>query len=128
MIKVNYDTETTLVKGYYPDSINYTSIPEPFIEIENNAQILDKRTCVVGGIYQEYVAPESVLLEQNRKDKVFQCKSYLNATDKYFIEAQDTGESDYPQKAARQQAREAIIELKACTTLEELNAININFE
>jgi len=57
MIKVNYDTESTLVKGYYPDSIRYNSIPEPFIEIEDYAQILDKEMCVINDIYKEYVKP-----------------------------------------------------------------------
>jgi len=66
-IKVNYDTETTLVKGYYPDSITYTSIPEPFIEIEDDVQDNSKQMCVIDGIYQEYVTPTSVLLEQPKQ-------------------------------------------------------------
>jgi hypothetical protein len=77
-IKVNYDIETTLVKGYYPDSINYASIPEPFIEIEDNAQVLDKQMCVVDGIYQEYVMPDNVLLAQARKTKIAQLKLERN--------------------------------------------------
>jgi len=77
-IKVNYDTETTLVKGYYPDSINYTLIPEPFIEIEDDAQVLDKQMCVIDGIYQEYVMPDSVLLAQTRKTKIAQLKLERN--------------------------------------------------
>jgi hypothetical protein len=67
-------------------------------------------------------------LGQLKAQKISQCKNYLNATDKYFIEAQDTNTNSYPQKVSRQQAREAIPLLKSCTTLEELNAININFE
>jgi hypothetical protein len=57
MIKVNYDTKTTLVLGYYPDSINYASIPEPFIEIENGTQNYTKQMCVIDGVYQEYILP-----------------------------------------------------------------------
>ena len=75
MIKVNYDIETTLVKGYYPDFINYASIPEPFIQIENDAQVLDKQMCVVDGVYQEYVTPDSVLLEQGKQTKINQLKA-----------------------------------------------------
>ena len=55
MIKVNYDPQTTLVKGYYSDSINYASIPEPFIEIEESEQDNSKQMCVISGNYQEYI-------------------------------------------------------------------------
>lgn len=72
MIKVNYDTQTTLVTGYYPDSINYNSIPEPFIEIENEAQDNSKTMCVIGGEYQEYVKPDSKLLEESKDLKLSQ--------------------------------------------------------
>ena len=74
MIKVHYDTETTLVKGYYPDFIKYKSIPEPFIEIEDNAQILNGEMCVVNGVYQEYVKPDDVLLEEEKLSKISQIK------------------------------------------------------
>ncbi len=73
-IKVNYDQETSLVKGYYPDSINYVSIPEPFIEIENDAQILDKQMCVVDGIYQEFIIPTDILLQREKINKIAQLK------------------------------------------------------
>lgn len=33
-IKVNYDAVTGEIKGFYPDGINYDSIPEPYIEID----------------------------------------------------------------------------------------------
>ena len=94
-IKVHYDTETTLVKGYYPDSINYASIPEPFIEIEDSAQVLDKQMCVIDGVYQEYVVPNSVLLEQGKLSKIAQCKAYLVSTDWQVIRLADptSGES-----------------------------------
>jgi hypothetical protein len=77
-IKVHYDTETTLVKGYYPDSINYASIPEPFIEIEDDAQDSSKQMCVIDGVYQEYVTPTSVLLEQAKTTKITQLKANRN--------------------------------------------------
>ena len=34
MIKVNYDSTTGEIKGFYPDDIGYASIPEPYIEID----------------------------------------------------------------------------------------------
>ena len=33
MIKVNYDAATGEIKGFYPDFIDYSSIPEPYIII-----------------------------------------------------------------------------------------------
>ena len=49
MIKVNYDTETTLVKGFYPDFISYTSIPEPYIEVSDDEHQagLGKQMCFI---------------------------------------------------------------------------------
>ena len=37
MIKVNYDPITGEIKGFYPDFIDYETIPEPFIEIDETA-------------------------------------------------------------------------------------------
>ena len=34
MIKVNYDSSTGEIKGFYPDDIGYTDIPIPHIEID----------------------------------------------------------------------------------------------
>ena len=128
-IKVNYDTETTLVKGYYPDSINYASIPEPFIKIENDAQILDKQMCVVNGVYQEYVTPDSVLLEQGKQSKTAQCQAYLESTDwqaAAFIKYGRPVDANVSENCLK--AKQWKIDIAACTTLEELNNININFE
>ena len=33
-IKINYDATTGEIKGFYPDSIKYKTIPEPYIEID----------------------------------------------------------------------------------------------
>jgi len=131
MIKVNYDTETTLVKGYYPDSINYTLIPEPFIEIEDDAQVLDKQMCVIDGIYQEYVMPDNLVLEELKSQKISECKNYLTNTDWQIIRLSDptSGESLKEGVADnRALARSLQDQIKACTTLEEVNAININFQ
>ncbi len=37
MIKVNYDSTTGAIKGFYPDDIAYANIPEPHIEIDEGA-------------------------------------------------------------------------------------------
>jgi len=52
MIKVKYNSETTLVEGYFPDNINYPNNNidtvnkkidgEPYIEIEANQQVFDR--------------------------------------------------------------------------------------
>jgi len=76
-VKVNYDTETTLVKGYYPDSINYALIPEPFIEIEYDAQVLDKQMCVVDGVYKE----KSITLSESISKKLQELDQYHYATE-----------------------------------------------
>ena len=34
MIKVNYNSETGKILGFYSDEIEYQSIPEPYIEID----------------------------------------------------------------------------------------------
>jgi hypothetical protein len=75
-VKVNYDTKTTLVKGYYPDIINYASIPEPYIEItdEQHQIALGKQMCVVDGIFQEYIIPNDILFEQLKKEKKIELK------------------------------------------------------
>ena len=130
MIKVNYNSNTTLVLGYYPDSINYNSIPKPFIEIEDDAQILDKQMCVVNGVYQEYVKPLDVQLQEAKALKIAQCKAYLISTDWQVIRLSDPT-SDDPLKEGvakkRALARSLQVDIATCTTLEELNNINIDF-
>ena len=127
MIKVNYDQETTLVKGYYPDNINYKAIPEPYIEIENEDQILGKEMCVISNVYQEYTASESEKLEQLKTSKISTCKAYLTSKDWYVIRGIDIPNS-YPQsiKDARTAARMAINDLEDLTTLEQVQNYDIS--
>lgn len=128
MIKVNYDTETTLVKGYYPHSINYSSIPEPFIEIEDDAQVLDKQMCVVAGTYQEYIIPDHILLDHEKTKKINQCKTYLNSTDWQIIALTERNRPvDEAVVINRPLAVTLQAEIAACITLEELNLINTDF-
>lgn len=132
MIKVNYDTETTLVKGYYPDAINYTSIPEPYIEIsdEEHQEALGKQMCVIDGIFQEYVTPDNVLLEQVKIEKITQCQAYLISTDWQVIRLSDPTSGEALKEGVaenRALARSRQVEIESCTTLEELNNINTNF-
>jgi hypothetical protein len=129
-VKVNYNIETTLVKGYYPDSINYASIPEPYIEItERQHEIaLGKQMCVVDGIFQEYITPDSVLLEQGKQIKTAQCQDYLQGTDWQavaFIKYSRPIDANVSENCLK--AKQWKIDIAACTTLEELENINIDF-
>jgi len=76
-VKVNYDIKTTLVKGYYPDSIGYSSIPEPFIEISDkqHQEGLGKQMCVVDGVFQEYVLSQSEQLDAAKITKIAEVKT-----------------------------------------------------
>jgi len=130
MIKVNYNPNTTLVLGYYPDSINHNSIPKPFIEIEDDAQILDKQMCVVNGVYQEYVKPLDAQLQEAKALKIAQCKAYLINTDWQVIRLSDPTSGDPLKEGVAEKralARSLQVDIATCTTLEELNNINIDF-
>ena len=131
-VRVNYDTETTLVKGYYPDSINYALIPEPNIEItdEQHQAALSKTMCVVSGLFQEYIKPDSLLLEELKAQKIAQCKAYLSSTDWQIIRLSDPTSGEPLKEGVaenRSLARSLQDDIAACTTIEELNNININF-
>lgn len=132
IVKVNYDTETTLVKGYYPDAINYASIPEPYIEIsdEKHQEALGKQMCVVDGVFQQYVKPINVQLQEAKALKITQCKAYLISTDWQVIRLSDPTSGEPLKEGVAEKrtlARSLQVDIEACTTLEELNNINIDF-
>jgi len=129
-IKVNYDIETTLVKGYYPSTINYASIPEPYIEISDgeHQEALGKQMCVVNGDFQEYVKPDSVLLEEKKIEKIAQCELELAKTDwqaNAYLKRNRLIDSWVAKRD--QDIVDLMRQITACTTLEELNNINIDF-
>lgn len=81
MIKVNYNLQSTLVLGYYPDNINYDNIPEPTIEItktqyEENS---NKQMCVVNGVYQEYFKPIQQQIIDAKVSKIQEVKTKRDA-------------------------------------------------
>ena len=100
--KVHYDLETTIVKGYYPDSVNYASIPEPYIEISLDEykealekESLGKTLCVIDGIFQEYIKPDSELLKEAieaKKTEIKKLRTSLLAVD---IPAKNTNGKSY---------------------------------
>jgi hypothetical protein len=132
MIKVNYDIETTLVKGYYPDIINYASIPDPYIAItEEQHQIaLGKQMCVVDGIFQEYIIPNNILLKQQKIIKINICLNYLKNTDWYIIRSLDLSNlNPIPQNILKNRADARSLQdaINNANSLTELNNLNINF-
>ena len=131
-VKVNYDIETTLVKGYYPDIINYASIPEPYIKItEEQHQIaLGKQMCVVDGIFQEYIIPNNILLEQQKIIKINICLNYLKNTDWYIIRSLDLSNlNPIPQNILKNRADARSLQdaINNANSLIELHNLNINF-
>lgn len=131
-VKVNYDTETTLVKGYYPDAINYTTIIKPYIEIsdEKHQEALGKEMCVIDGVFQEYVKPIDVQLQEAKVSKIAHCKSYLINTDWQVIRLSDPTSGEPLKEGVAEKrilARSLQADIEACTTLEELENIKIDF-
>jgi len=125
MIKVKYDSVSTLVEGYYLDSIKYKVIPEPFIEIEDADQIANKTMCVVDGIYQLYITPENIRADSLRDSKILICKMYLDNSDwKLVRELDKPGSYKDIDKLTRHLARKAIKDLKKLTTLKEVEEYN----
>lgn len=125
MIKVNYNIHTGLVQGYYPDSINYVSIPEPYLEIseEQHLEILGKKMCVVDGVLQEYKQSSQEIFDETQKSLIAVRKSYLKSSADYYA-------PDFPEDvlAKRALAREEIDAINAATTLKALEKFNIIFE
>lgn len=129
-IKVNYDPESKLVLGYYPDSISYNLIPKPYIEITNEEHVasFSKTMLVEEGVLQEYRPTIAEALKEAKNTRIIYIENYLNKTDKNFIKALETGVANYKEKSKRQQAREEITKIKTCKTLAELNQFNSIFE
>jgi hypothetical protein len=80
-----------------------------------------------GGIVEaEFTAGE--LLSNAKTSKISQCKSYLTSTDWYAIRKADNGTAIPTEiETNRESARILQDEINDCTTIEEVNAINITF-
>lgn len=99
MIKVKYNSETTLVEGYFPDNINYpnnnidtvnkTIDGEPYIEIEEDQQVFGVTMCVVDSVYQEFIPAPEVQLQEAKDSKIAQMKiNRDNNINKDYISSQ----------------------------------------
>lgn len=132
MIKVNFDPITEKVIGYYPDDVQYQSIPSPYIEIteQEHQEALGKTMCVKNGKLEEEIASSGDVLEQLRNEKINQCKKYLSSTDWQIIRLTDPSSGEILKESVankRALARSLQVKLKACKTTEEINAINVKF-
>ena len=99
MIKVKYNSETTLVEGYFPDNINYpnndidtvnkTIDGEPYIEIEADQQVIGITMCVVDDVYKEFIPAPEVQLQEAKDAKIAQMKiNRDNNINKDYISSQ----------------------------------------
>ena len=70
MIKVNYDSTTGAIKGFYPDDIAYANIPAPYIELRENwlnpPQWVDRAPEVVPG-YPDRLIPKPEFAAELKK-------------------------------------------------------------
>ena len=132
--KINYDSKSTLVLGKYPTKL-YENAPEPNIEISDAeyktifGDGLFQTPCVVNEVIQEYIIPDSVLLEQGQQSKTAQCQAYLEGTDWQAAALIKYGrplDANVAENCLK--SKQWKIDIDACTTLKELNNININFE
>jgi len=85
-IKTQYNPQTSLVCGYFPENKDYslsfvidqrakTISGLPYIEIEELDQVLDKEMCVIDGVYQEYIKPLNLQIEEAKQEKLRELKS-----------------------------------------------------
>lgn len=141
MIKVKYNSQTGLVIGYFPDEIFYpnniidnkskTIDGNPYIEIDElcHQNILGKTMLVVDGVLKELRQTEQEILELAKSIRILSRKQYLNENDKYWIRKLREN-INVPENVIEKsnQARAEINEIEVLTTLEEVEAYNINFE
>jgi hypothetical protein len=183
MIKVKYNSETTLVIGNYPNHIHYPNIDidttnktidgQPYIDItqEEWENGLGKIMCVIDEVYQEYVKPDDVLLQEAKDNKISAIEANKTAfiylpieyNGSTFINSEKSSnalkitkdETDEPiewldingvqvnltkveasellllmfthRKSAYFQEASKITAVKNCTTIEEVEAVDINF-
>ena len=66
-------------------------------------------------------------LQEAKKTKIIQCKAYLTSTDWEHTAFLERGRAYDATKAKRLLAVNLQDDINACTTIEELNAINIEF-
>lgn len=95
---------------------------------ELNTPILSEEyaSWVSNGNTPEEIGDIAIKLQKTKTSKISQCKSYLSSTDWYAIRKADNGTAIPTEiQTNRELARTLQDDINACTTIEELNAINI---
>lgn len=131
MIKVHYNDTTGEVIGFYPDTLSYSSIPEPFVEITNeeHERSFGKRMAVVDGAFKEYQPSLEEKKNILRQSLIASRKKYLKDTDwqaSAFIKYGRPIDEEVKIKSAK--AAEEINNIQACTSLTSLNKFSEVFE
>ena len=130
MVKVNYDSATGEIKGFYPDFVKYEKIPEPMIEVTEDtwhdciANIGLRKVDLTSFAIVEYTPTKT--LAEVQENKIAELKSLLAATDYQaikFLEGELTDEAYASMKALRETWRLAINKIQVATTVEEVDAV-----
>lgn len=123
MVKVHYNQATKTVEGFYPDLIEYETIPEPYIEVpdERHAELVEMansgKELYIKTIKNKEFALRDITIPQEQivQNRISELKSLLAQTDYQAIKYAEgqISESDYSEmKAQRQAWRDEINELE----------------
>lgn len=123
MVKVHYNEVTKKVEGFYPDSVEYAAIPEPYIEVtdERHAELVEMansgKELYVKSIKDKEFALRDIIVsqEQQRQNRIAELKSLLAQTDYQAIKYAEgqLSASEYAEmKKQRQAWRDEINELE----------------
>jgi len=76
------------------------------------------------------VKSDEDILQEAKKEKITQCRAYLDKTDWYIIRLADSGDvipTEVKEKRTLARDNQNLIESSDCDTLEKLNNINTDF-
>ena len=123
MVKVHYNEVTKKVEGFYPDFIEYETVPEPYVEVtdERHAELVEmansgKELYLSNLVEKSFDLREIVISqEQQRQNRIAELKSLLAQTDYQAIKYAEgqLSASEYAEmKKQRQTWRDEINELE----------------
>ena len=123
MVKVHYNEVTRKVEGFYPDFIEYETVPEPYVEVtdERHAELVEmansgKELYLTNLVEKSFDLREIVISqERQRQNRIAELKSLLAQTDYQAIKYAEgqLSASEYAEmKKQRQMWRDEINELE----------------
>lgn len=114
MVKVYYDVETKKVEGFYPDFIEYETVPEPYVEVtdERHAELVamansGKELYLSNLVEKSFDLREIIISqEQQRQNRIAELKSLLAQTDYQAIKYAEgqLSASEYAEMKKQRQA------------------------